>query len=180
MLDFDRVQAALEALGATCDAAEAQGSLCGLLIDNAVFADWLGHTLDDLPDSGDVLAAERLGVLSELYEQTRAQLQDEELSLELLLPDESDDFSVRLLGLASWCQGFLYGIGVAGRLDPDSYDETLQECLSDLLEISKLCHDAEADDEAEQQYIEIVEHVRMATLMLHESLNPVPVEQTLH
>ncbi len=180
MLDFDNVQAALEGLGATCDAAEAQGSLCGLLIDNVSLADWLGHTLEDLPDSSDVLAAERLGVLRELFERTYAQLQDEDLSLVLLLPDESDDFSVRLLGLANWCQGFLYGIGVTGKLSDENKDETLQECLSDLLEISKLSHDAEADDESEQQYIEIVEHVRIATLMLHETLNPVPVEQTLH
>jgi uncharacterized protein YgfB (UPF0149 family) len=44
--------------------------------------------------------------------------------------------------------------------------------LSDLLEISKLGHDEETSDEAEQQYFEIVEHVRVATLLLNESLNP--------
>ena len=66
MLDFDLVQSALERLGATADAAESHGTLCALLIDNSGFATWLGHTLDELPDKGNVLATER----SQLIEKT--------------------------------------------------------------------------------------------------------------
>ena len=172
MLDFDRVQTVLEQLGANVDAAEAHGTLSALLIDNAGFATWLGHTLDELPDKGNVLAAEQLDVLEQLFEQTRGQLSNEELSFELLLPDETDDFGLRLVGLSAWCQGFLYGIGVSGTAAEDSLDDESRECLSDLLEISKLGHDEETSDETEQQYIEIVEHVRVATLLLNESLNP--------
>lgn len=173
MLDFDLVQQALEKLGATGDAAESHGTLSGLLISRASMADWLSHTLDDLPDTSDVLASEQISVLNQLFELTREQLNDADLGLELLLPDESDEFAMRLLGLSSWCQGFLYGIGASGSIDQATLDETSQECLSDLLEISKLSHDAEASDETERQYMEIVEHVRVATLMLNESLNPV-------
>jgi yecA family protein len=172
MLDFDRVQTALEQLDANVDAAEAHGTLSALLIDNASLATWLGHTLDELPDKGNVLAAEQLGVLEQLFEQTRGQLDDEDLSLELLLPDETDDFDLRLLGLSQWCQGFLYGFGVSGAAVEESLDDESRECLSDLLEISKLGHDEETSDETEQQYVEIVEHVRVATLLLNESLNP--------
>jgi len=172
MLDFDQVQTVLELLDANVDAAEAHGTLSALLIDNAGFATWLGHTLDELPDKGNVLATEHLDVLEQLFEQTRGQLHDEELSFELLLPDETDDFGLRLLGLSGWCQGFLYGIGVSGATGEDSLDEEARECLSDLLEISKLGHDEETSDETEQQYTEIVEHVRVATLLLNESMNP--------
>ena len=172
MLDFDRVQTALEQLDANVDAAEAHGTLSALLIDNASLATWLGHTLDELPDKGNVLAGEQLGVLEQLFEQTRGQLDDEDLSLELLLPDETDDFDLRLLGLSQWCQGFLYGFGVSGAAVEESLDDESRECLSDLLEISKLGHDEETSDETEQQYVEIVEHVRVATLLLNESLNP--------
>ena len=172
MLDFDRVQAVLEQLGANVDAAEAHGTLSALLIDNAGFAIWLGHTLDELPDKGNVLAAEQLDVLEQLFEQTRGQLCNEDMSFELLLPDETDDFGLRLLGLSEWCQGFLYGFGVSGAAVEDSLDEESRECLSDLLEISKLGYDEETSDESEQQYIEIVEHVRVATLLLNETLNP--------
>ena len=59
MLDFDRVQAALEGLGANMDAAEAHGTLCALLLEDAGLPIWLGHSLDELPEADDVLAAER-------------------------------------------------------------------------------------------------------------------------
>ena len=173
MPDFDELQSVLEQLDANVDAAEAHGTLSALLIHDTDFASWLGHTLDDLPDPGDVLAAEKLEILKQLFTETREQLFGDELSFEPLLPDESEDFSQRLLGLSEWCQGFLYGFGVKGSAVEEKRDGESGECLSDLLEISKLAHDEEASDEAEQQYLEVVEHVRMATLMLNESLNPV-------
>ncbi len=151
MLNFDMVQTALEQLNANVDATEAHGALSALLIDNAGFATWLGHTLDELPDKGNVLAAEQLGVLEQIFEQTREQLYQEELSFELLLPDDTDDFGLRLLGLSGWCQGFLFGFGVSGVAAEDSLDDESRECLSDLLEISKLGLDEETSDESEQQ-----------------------------
>ena len=180
MIDFDRVQAALEGLGANLDAAEAHGTLCALLLDNAGLSAWLGHTLDDLPDASDVLAAERLGVLEELFTVTHEQFDSEDLTLEILLPDEDDDFGLCLLGLSSWCQGFLYGFGVNGTAVEEALDEDAREGLSDLLEISKLSHDEEANEAAQQQFAEIVEHVRIVTLMLKESLNPMHPASSLH
>ena len=173
MIDFDTVQVALEKLDANVDAAEAHGTLCGLLLDRADRAQWLRHTLDDLPDSGDVLAAEHLAVLTRLFDETREQVNNEDLSFELLLPDESDDFGVRLLGLSGWCQGFLYATGVTGLAKNDRIDELSSECLSDLLEISKLDYQEAGSEEAEQHFLEIAEHVRMSVLMLNEALNPV-------
>ena len=107
-------------------------------------------------------------------------IDNEDLGFELLLPDESDDFGVRLLALSSWCQGFLYGFGVNSRFDESSLDEEAGECLSDLLEISKLRHDEEGGDEAERQFAEIAEHVRIVTLILYESLNPLKPSATVH
>jgi yecA family protein len=170
MLDFDRVHSALEGLGANLDASEAHGTLCALLLDNAGMPIWLGHILEELPDAADVLAAERLGVLGELYQQTHAQLDDDDLTFEILLPDEADDFGVRLLALSSWCQGYLYGFGVNGATAEEALDEEGRECLSDLLEISKLSHDEDASEAAEQQFTEIVEHLRIVTLMLNDSM----------
>ncbi len=180
MLDFDRVQSALERLGSTVDAAESHGTLCALLIDNTPCVSWLGHTLDELPDQDDVLAIEQLGLLEQLYEHTNAQLNDEDLNFELLLPDESEDFGLRLLGLSGWCQGFLYGFGLFKAGFADSLDDETSECLSDLLEISKLSHDEEASEDAEQQYADIVEHVRIAALILNESLNPLKSSSAVH
>lgn len=180
MLDFDPVQRALEDLGATADAAEAHGILCAMLVDNAAMPLWLGQILEDLPDKGDALAAEKLALLERLFEETREQLNNEELGFRLLLPAESDRLSLRLLALAAWCQGFVYGIGVSGLADGDRLDEEARECLSDLLEISKLGDDEESSDEAEMQFAEIAEHVRVVTLLLNESLNPLKHSSTVH
>ena len=172
MLDFDSIQNSLQQLGATADAAESHGTLCGLLLNNSGMAVWLQHTLEALPDKGDVLAAEELQILKQLFEQSREQLNTDDCSFEPLLPDDADDLAVRLLGLASWCQGFLYSIGVIGKDKLESLDQQSQECLSDLLEISKLDHREAASEEAEQQFSELVEHVRMSVLMLNETMNP--------
>jgi uncharacterized protein YgfB (UPF0149 family) len=180
MLDFDRVQAALEGLGSDLDAAEAHGMLCALLLDDAAMPIWLGHLLDEMPDSGDVVAAERLALLEELYALTCAQLEDAGLALEILLPDEADDFGLRLLALSSWCHGYLYGFGVNTAVDEDELGEEARECLSDLLEISKLSHDEEASEAAEQQFAEIVEHLRVIALSLNESLHPRQPSAVLH
>lgn len=171
-MDFDSIQSALQNLGASTDAAESHGTLCGLLLDQIGIDVWLGHTLDKMPDQGDVLAAEKLLVLNKLFELSREQLNAEDLSFELLLPDESDELSDRLLGLSSWCQGFLYGIGVSGGNKLEALDSQSQECLSDLLEISKLNYRQEPTEEAEVQFADVIEHVRLSVLMLNESMNP--------
>jgi yecA family protein len=171
-MDFDSIQNALQSLGASCDAPEAHGTLCGLLLDQVSIGTWLEHTLDELPDKGDVLAAEELSVLKQLFELSREQLNAEDLSFELLLPDETDELSFRLLGLSSWCQGFLYGIGVSGGSKLENLDPQSQECLSDLLEISKLNHQEDSTGEAEAQFADVSEHIRLSVLMLNESMNP--------
>ncbi len=173
MLEFEVVQSALEKLNTNVDAAEAHGTLCGLLLGSSDMATWLKHTLDELPEAGDVLATEQLSLLKQLFEQSREQMNAEDLSFELLLPEEIDDFGNRLLGLSSWCQGLLYAVGIIGLGKRGELDEISQECLSDLLEISKLDHQQVGDEESEQQFMEVVEHVRLSVLMLNEAINPV-------
>ncbi len=170
--NFDTIQNALQKLGAAADASESHGTLCGLLLDNPGMAVWLEHTLDQFPDKGDVLAGEALQVLRQLFEYSREQLNTEDMSFELLLPDETNDFADRLLGLSSWCQGFLYSIGVSGGGKLEALDAQSQECLSDLLEVSKLDQREISSEETEVQYSEISEHVRMSVIMLNESMNP--------
>ena len=172
MLDFDSIQNALDRLGATADAAESHGTLCGLLLDNSGVAIWLGHTLEELPEKGDVLALEQLQILRQLFEHAREQLNIEDMSFELLLPDDTHDLGARLSSLSAWCQGFLYSIGIIGEDKMQSLDTQSHECLSDLLEISKLDHHETSSEETEQQFSELVEHIRMSVLMLNETMNP--------
>ena len=172
-LDFDRVQSALERLKSMTDASEAHGTLCGLLMGQQDFSRWLEFTLDPLPEAGDLLAKEQIEVLQQLYQQSKQQMNAEDMSLQLLLPDEDYEFAVRLIGLASWCQGLLYGLAVNGEALLKNLSEQGRECMDDLLQISQLGHDEEQSEETETVYAEIVEHVRLSVIYINEEINPV-------
>ena len=180
MIDFDAVQDALGALGANADAAESHGTLCALLLGDAPLSAWLEHTLEETPAGGDVLAGERIAVLEALFAATAVQLEDGALEFAPLLPADDEDFGRRLRALASWCQGFLYGLGVTGAAARTELDDDVREGLSDLLEISKLAHDEEASNEAEQQYAELVEHVRLVVMMMRQAFEPPAEPPTVH
>lgn len=173
MPEFDQVQQALEKLHAMTDASEAHGTLCGLLLGQKDFAKWIQFTVEAVPDSGDLLKKEQMALLQALFEITRSRLNAEEMDFELLLPDEGYEFSVHLLGLATWCQGFLYGVAASGEAMLKKLSEQGLECMDDILKISQMSHDDEQDDEAETVFAEIVEHVRLSVIYLNEELNPV-------
>ncbi len=173
MQEFDSVQSSLMSLHAMTDAAEAHGTLCGLLIGRQEFSRWLEHTLETAPDPADLLAKEQLRQLQDLYETTRDQLNAEDMSFELLLPDEQQEFAQRLIGLGAWCQGFLYGMAVIGESALENLSEQGRECMDDLLQISQLSHDEEQSEDAETVYAEIVEHVRLSVIYMNEEINPV-------
>jgi uncharacterized protein len=180
MLDFDQVQNSLQQLDAMIDAAEAHGTMCGLLLGHYDFAKWLGFTLEKLPDPSDLLAKESIQLLQDLFGQVKAQLNSDDLSFELMLPDEDQEFAIRLLGLGSWCQGFLYGMAVNGEAMLNNLSEQGRECMDDLLQISQLSHDEEESEETELVYSELVEHVRLSVIFMNEEINPLVGSTQVH
>ncbi len=181
MQEYEPVQACLVRLGANIDAAEAQGMACGLLMGNEHFDAWLRNAFDDPPDEADLNARDCLDRLRRFYEETRVMLNAEDFALELLLPDEDEEFTARLMALADWCQGLLYGLGVLGEQRLQRLSDEGRECMDDLLEISRLSHDEEASEENENMLAQLAEHVRLCVIYLNEELNPVsptpPVQQ---
>ena len=81
-LDFDQLQQALDKLQSMTDAAEAHGTLCGLLMGQHEFSKWLEFTLDKLPDAGDLIAKEQIEGLQSCYEQSKVQLNGEDMGFE--------------------------------------------------------------------------------------------------
>jgi len=149
VIDFDNLQQALEKLQAMTEASEAHGTLCGLLLGQHDFSRWMEYTLENLPDNNNLLLKEQLQLLQDVYEQTRTDLNAEDMSLELILPDESYEFALRLIALGTWCQGFLYGLAVNGEALLKGLSEQGRECMDDLLQISQLSHDEEESEESE-------------------------------
>jgi uncharacterized protein len=180
MLDFDQVQNSLQQLPAMTDATEAHGTLCGLLLGRHDFAKWLGYTLEKSPDPNDLLAKESIQVLQDLYQQVKTQLNSDDMSFELLLPDDDQEFAIRLLGLGSWCQGFLYGLAVNGEAMLNNLSEQGRECMDDLLEISQISHQEEENEETELVYSELVEHVRLSVIFMNEEMNPIVGSTQVH
>jgi uncharacterized protein len=163
------VAAELAALKLGVDACELHGSLCGYLSGGgrASREDWLQRlALDDAatdtpaPDS----------VLEQLFDASRAQLDDDELGFELLLPPDSSPLGERADALLAWCRGFLGGFGLASGnhapLSPES-----AEALEDLGRIAASALSYEDPDTDEEALSEVGEFVRVAALLLHGDCN---------
>ena len=172
---YTELDDALQAAGAECGAAESHGLICGMICaaGSAPRRGWLEHLLGE----GNTLsaaaqtAADRLATL---YAGTLLKLNDGDLDLVLLLPDDELPLGMRSQALGQWCQGFLYGLALGGVRDDSRKPGNVAEIMHDFFEISNTRYDYETSEETEEAaYQEIVEYVRMSALLCHEELQPV-------
>lgn len=177
---YSDIQNSLENLGATTDSSEIHGSLCGLLIDNRSSSEWISSFLDKTPAGNDLLASEHIEELIQLYTTTKQQINDSVLALELLLPEDDLDISIRLEALSHWCQGFLFGLGSISKLDEKNMHQDVKEFMDDLLGITQIDTEEASSNETEQDLAEVVEYVRMGVIYMNEILNPVHTNSSLH
>lgn len=156
----------------TLSPAELHGLLTGQLSAGARFdSDTLLRVLCELMNVTQLDQESSKVNLIELYQATLYQLQDEELSLRLLLPDDDQEMSQRVDALSSWCSGFLAGFGMY--LGDHRMSETLKEGLQDLSEIAQVSSaPEELSEEDESGLLELQEYVRMAALFMFTECNP--------
>ncbi|ALP51968.1 hypothetical protein Tel_01780 [Candidatus Tenderia electrophaga] len=178
---YDEVAALLSAYGDAFGAAECHGMLCAMAscqpgLDGDSWARrMLGGEVEavlegEMSGGAEVDSADR-EALSALYDDTVRQLADPELGFQLLLPDDEVSLQQRTAALASWCQGYLYGLSLGGIKDFQGFSEPVQEFARDLAEIARLSHDEEDDAAAgESAFLEVSEYVRMGVLMLRDEL----------
>jgi uncharacterized protein YgfB (UPF0149 family) len=167
-VDFDR---SLQEAGSGVEAAEAHGCLCGALCVEQGFpaAEWALEVLPD--DAVDSTAGPLLESLGSLRDETLATLGGGDMDFQPLLPRDSEPLEARVRALAAWCSGFLYGLGRSGALDQLSGD--LDEILRDFSEIARAgVATTETGDQAERDYMELVEFVRASVLLAYEELTP--------
>lgn len=95
----------------------------------------------------------------------------EGLEFYLLLPDDTEELGVRVAALGQWCEGFLvgFGTGTAGTKE-SQLSPSLQESIRDIAAISQVELPDENNEEEEDLYAQIVEHTRMAALMVFTEL----------
>ena len=182
---FHDLDETLRRAGTACDAAESHGTLCGALcagLDSD--APWLEHILDEATGTPEAQRRCREALLA-LRDSTHGQLAGGSLEFAPLLPDDELGLADRTDALSEWCQGFLFGLGLAGdRLKLDELGDETGEILKDISQISQAGFEGEDTEEDETAYAEIVEYVRMGVQLLYEELQApseiVPSSDTVH
>lgn len=172
---------------AAADLAECHGVLCGMICAETgkTAGDFLAQleTLHLLDEPGLALHE----VMVEAFESTLQQLEDSDLQFSLWLPDDDQPLDQRTDALAQWCTGFLAGLALRGSLPEMSAEAS--EALDDLQQIARAAYTVLDDDdtapasggeEDEQAFCEIVEYVRVVTLMLREELRGPGADDAIH
>ncbi len=172
---FDQIDQALRRAEAGHDAAEAHGSLCGLLcgLGPGAEAAWLADTLPESP--GNLTVTEQAtNLLKSLAANTRGALEDVQMTFQPLLPDDAEALMQRVDALAQWCQGFNHGLFVAARTsaaEDEIRSGNTAEIVSDFAEMAQVAVGPdEADAEGEAAYTELVEYVRVSVQLVYEEL----------
>ncbi|MFP4160999.1 MAG: UPF0149 family protein [Ectothiorhodospira sp.] len=180
MPGYQAVEDSLRHAGATAGAAEVHGTLCGMLTAD-LGAGAVAWFREILPEQGEGSPpATPPQPLTDLFQATRTQLADALLSFDLLLPADDNGLEQRVEALGLWCQGFLYGLAVAGVREPRSLPEDSAEVIRDLSEIARTGFDLDDDEADEAAFQEIHEYVRVGVLLVSEELQPLKGPSGLH
>lgn len=170
--DYDGVAAAMQRCGMPQCPAELHGFALGMAVAGVrePLSIWQREVYAEF-DSDNVLDNEARKLLDQVFAATSTFTADTPASLNLLLPGDIVVDSRRVAALRDWCQGFLFGFGLAG----DGVDALLssqtRELLGDFTEFTRL--DTENVDNSEQNQaalIEIEEYVREGVLLIGDEL----------
>jgi uncharacterized protein YgfB (UPF0149 family) len=103
-----------------------------------------------------------------LQEMVKAELTGEDIAIVLLLPSDETPLTERATALGQWCQGFIAGFGLnAGGKDLST---DAKEVLQDLVAISQVQEALEESEDGESDYMEVMEYLRVAPLLLYTEL----------
>lgn len=161
---------ALQQAGSLMNAAETHGILCGLLCSTVTddVAYLTRHVLGEGANQ-DALTDECHRLLISLRDYTLDQLNAEDFSFSPLLPSDDHELAERVQSLGGWCEGFLFGLGLAGaEMDLEQLPTDAREFLQDLLAFSRIAPQSTEDNADEQAYMQVLEYLRVGVLTLYE------------
>lgn len=131
-----------------------------------------------LVDAADVLGAEPQDnvrqALIGLQEMVKGELSGSDIAVVLLLPSDDAPLVERAAALGQWCQGFLDGFGLT--LRDGALSGEAMEVLQDLSAIAQVQSALEESEDGENDYMEVMEYLRVAPLLLFTECNKAPVE----
>ncbi len=160
--DFDKVATLLANNKIFNSVSELHGIICGQICAGGKQGDatltWHLLGMENKPSKimSDLIIRLQLNI--------QEQLEADDFSFQLLLPDDNEELPIRLHAMSNWCEGFISGFGGAFAKGDGSLLEETREVLKDFTAIANV-DDSEQDEieNAEQDYMEVLEYVRMAT-----------------
>ncbi|MCW0307227.1 hypothetical protein NB724_002113 [Pantoea ananatis] len=167
--DYNALAAALSQHGVGMTPAEMHGLLSGILCGGNADNSWK-TLVHDLANEGMAFSQTLSLPLQSLHESIATTLEDDGFLFQLMLPDD-DDITVfdRADALAGWVNHFLLGLGVT-QPKLDKVTGETGEAIDDLRTIAQLGYDEDEDqEELEQSLEEVIEYVRVAALLCHDT-----------
>ncbi len=166
---YDEVNATLMALHAGILAAECHGFLCGYFCATNTLAtetwqDYLLADIDKLADSHDCM-----DTLVLLARQVCVDMQADDASFALLLPDDESTINERARAVAAWSAGFVSGLGIGSVGEKPALMDECDEFVKDVIAISRMETGVEESENAERMLFEITEYIRVGVIMLHQA-----------
>jgi len=164
-LNYRSVQKFVCSIQQDRNASELHGLICGYLAAGSRPSSqgWSGILESWFETSA--IPADGIHKLLPLATSTLAQLNDQELSFQLLLPDDDQPMLDRMEAMSCWCRGFLQGFGLAGNYQQQDLSEDASELLGDIAEISNMSDEMNGDD-TEADFVEILEYLRVGAMIL--------------
>jgi len=169
---YESLAEELEQAGVVPSLAEVHGGLTGMMcIAGVAAADrWLDQQLEEWSQTGGTPIGEALHAV-EL--DTWRMLNEANMSFQPLLPGDEQPLDAQVRGLASWCYGFLSGLGLGGlTIDESTGDDgPVAEIAHDFAEISRAALGPEDEQDPEQAgfaLAELKEYVRVSVQLLFE------------
>ena len=81
---------------------------------------------------------------------------------------------------AARCQGFLYGLAAGGIKQGSKMPADSTELMRDFIEISQAAFDDEESENSEDDYMQLVEFVRVGVLLINEELQPMKLKKPVN
>ncbi|WP_164716766.1 YecA/YgfB family protein [Cedecea lapagei] len=173
MPGYDAVGQLLNQQGVGLTPAEMHGLISGMLCGGNKDSSWQA-LLHDLTNEGLAFSQNLADPLRQMHAAIGDSLEDEGFLFQLYLPD-GDDVSVfdRADALSGWVNHFLLGLGVM-QSKLDKVTGETGEAIDDLRNIAQLGYDEDEDqEELEMSLEEIIEYVRVAALLCHDTFTRV-------
>lgn len=176
-MNYDTVREWLADWSRTLDPSEVHGSLCGVIASSyrLKLNDWQVYLFAELPEEAS-LDSDKREIAERFIQQVMNDFTDPNGVFDPMLPDDDEPLDARVAALASWCRGFVAGLSIGGIAEPSRLPGVCGEIAQDLADIAKADFEDESEEE-ESAYSELVEYVRVSSLLFLEELGQLSTDQ---